>query len=211
MGGGGRVVVVVVVPVGLLGHALFVSLLVRHDVLELVELVQQQVLDPLGPLRLERLGPQVAREVGELLGEREDHELEHELEREEGIVLADADELQQRARLVEHQRHLRLLDLWLVGVELGEGELLEAVGALRREELARGEVGVAHEAASDDRPLCPRRAREGGGGRRELGHVAHAHAPHLGPVLDLARGEALQQHGHVVAGDVMAHEHVRID
>ena len=39
--------------------------------LVLVELVEQQVLDPLGALALQRLGPEVARQAGELLRQRQ--------------------------------------------------------------------------------------------------------------------------------------------
>ena len=55
-----------------------------------MELVQQQILDTLGTLALQRFGPQVAREVGELLRERQHHHLEHELQRKEGVVLGAA-------------------------------------------------------------------------------------------------------------------------
>ena len=61
----------------------------------LVELMEEEILDSLRTLALERLGPQVAREVGELLGEGQHHDLEHELEREKGVVLAAAHQLQQ--------------------------------------------------------------------------------------------------------------------
>ena len=77
--------------------------------------------------------------------------------------------------------------------------------------LLRREEGIAHEAAGDDRPLGESVAAEGGGAAVELGHRAHAHAAHLGPVLDPARLDALQQHAHVVCGDVVPDEHVGVE
>ena len=53
-----------------LGGAHGVRLLVGREVLQAVELVQQQVLDPLRALALQRLGPEIPREAGQLLGER---------------------------------------------------------------------------------------------------------------------------------------------
>ena len=44
----------------------------------------------------------------------------------------------------------------------------------------------------------------------ELGHRLESHAAELGPVRDLARGEALEQHRHVVRDDVVPDEHVRV-
>ena len=54
-------------------------------------------------------------------------------------------------------------------------------------QLLRREEGIAHEPAGDDGPLGEGVAAEGGGPAVELGHLAHAHAAHLGPELDLAR------------------------
>ena len=64
------------------------------------------------------------------LDEASRNELEHELEREEGIVLATAHELQQLRGLVKHERDRRLVDLGLVRVELCHCKLFEAIRTL---------------------------------------------------------------------------------
>ena len=84
-------------------------------------------------------------QVGELLGERQHHDLEHELQREEGVVLGAAHQMEDGGRLVEHAQHLRLVDLGLVAVgQLDARELLERVRALRRQQLLGRKVRVAH-------------------------------------------------------------------
>ena len=64
---------------------------IRRDVLETVKFVQQQILDPFRAVALERAGPEVARDVRQLLGERDDLQLEH-------------DPLNQM-RVVDHNQH----------------------------------------------------------------------------------------------------------
>lgn len=137
---------------------------------------------------------------------------EHELEREEGVVLDAADELEERPRLVERARDGGLLELGLVGAQLRARELLEGVGALRGQQLARRDEGVAHQPAGHDGPLRPVAApAERSARRREARHVAHAHPANLGPVRHLEGGEAREQDRDVVAGDVVPHEHVRVE
>lgn len=59
-----------------------------REILERVKFVEQQVFVAFGPLRLQGARPQVAAQFGELLGQGENHQLEHEVERQPRIVLA---------------------------------------------------------------------------------------------------------------------------
>mmetsp|Transcript_10822 Transcript_10822/g.34801 ORF Transcript_10822/g.34801 Transcript_10822/m.34801 type:complete len:209 (-) Transcript_10822:1929-2555(-) len=174
--------------------------------------MQQQVLDALGALALERVGPEVAGQRGELLGEGQDLQLEHELEREEGVVLDVAHQLEQGGGLVVCRVDLRRLHLWLVCAQLRARQLLEGVGALGGEELSRGGEGVAHESPTHDGPLGPvAAAAKGGAAAAQPWHVADAHAAELAPMLDLESLQALEENGNVVAGDVVADDDVGID
>eukprot|EP00965_Chrysotila_dentata_P256030 6212411-Pleurochrysis_carterae.AAC.4 len=59
-------------------------------------------------------------------------------------------QIEDARRLVKHGGHRADVDLGLARVELRACELLEAVRALRAQQLARREERVAHEAASDN-------------------------------------------------------------
>mmetsp|Transcript_28918 Transcript_28918/g.83043 ORF Transcript_28918/g.83043 Transcript_28918/m.83043 type:complete len:977 (+) Transcript_28918:971-3901(+) len=129
----------------LLHHALFV----RQHKLALVELVAQQRLVALRTPVLQRLVPDVARQVRELLGERQNLQGVRQSGDREGRVKGVLGEaLQGRRGLVERRQALGLYLLQVADAELLLGEVRQVVGADLREQILGLEHDVADQAAS---------------------------------------------------------------
>ena len=84
-----------------------------------VELVQQQVFDPLSSGVTERLAPQVTGNVGELLRQRHDFHFEHQAQAQRGVVFSAANEVHERGRRSVVSRNLRALHFNATQPELG--------------------------------------------------------------------------------------------
>ena len=175
-----------------------------------MELVQEEVLDALRAGVLQRLGPEVTRDVGELPREREHREVEHESERQPRVRLGGFGEAHQRRRVGKLARDVSRGNLHAVPPELVLRERREGVGNLF-DEIASREVRVCEESTREDESApMPSAAAARVSAAAEVGEPGALEPAHAGPVRDLVRLEPVEQNVEVEAGDVVTHQHVRV-
>eukprot|EP00968_Pinguiococcus_pyrenoidosus_P004281 scaffold286_cov247-Pinguiococcus_pyrenoidosus.AAC.4 len=109
-----------------------------HNVLEVVELVQQQELDPLGALAPQRAAPEIPAEVRELHRQRHDLQLQHELLGQERLERRVIRELDNRLAGPVAAGHVVWRQLCKVLIELRLGQVGEGVHRLPEHLLGAG-------------------------------------------------------------------------
>ncbi|KAI3483166.1 hypothetical protein L1887_53946 [Cichorium endivia] len=163
--------------------------LVRADVLLPVEVVQQNVLVALGTAAVERLVPAVARQVGELLGERQDLHLGRNRHLEERVHLAVAHVRQQplgrRRERVEERRGLFGVDVLALDLEMRGTHLGQRPGGRGDHRLAVVRGQITHESAGKNLEVHA---------LLELGPLGTAEAADARPVVRTQILHAVQQH-----------------
>mmetsp|Transcript_39120 Transcript_39120/g.91113 ORF Transcript_39120/g.91113 Transcript_39120/m.91113 type:complete len:538 (+) Transcript_39120:844-2457(+) len=121
-----------------------------HDVLEGMKFVEQEEFVPFGPVgSLDRAGPSVAGDVGELFGQRQHLQFVHEFVDQLGVPQGVQGELHHRLSFVVPQRHFLRLYFLPSFLELGPRETGETVGSLLPE-LLRRQVGIAENPSPHD-------------------------------------------------------------
>ena len=184
--------------------------LVREEVLAGVELVEQEVLDAPRAGVLQGLGPEVARDVGQLAGERQHREVEEQPHGQPRVVLRRLGQAQQVRRGAElarnvRRRHLVTRHLQLVLCQRGEGvrNLLD--------EIARREVGVRQQATRHARQRPNARAASVVlPAPAEVREPRALQATDFRPVRHLVRLQAVQEDVEVETGDVVPDDDVRV-
>mmetsp|Transcript_26209 Transcript_26209/g.73281 ORF Transcript_26209/g.73281 Transcript_26209/m.73281 type:complete len:496 (-) Transcript_26209:579-2066(-) len=181
--------------------------LVGHDELALVELVQQQVLNPLGTPAEKHAAPEEPREVRDLPRQGHRVQVEEQPQGQPRVSLGRPDQADEGRGALEARLDVRNPPIRaLAQLRLCQGG--ERVVDFA-EQLPRRDVCVAHEP-----PSHGRHGPEGDaavGPARQPGHGGTLEAPDAAPVRDLEALEAVQEHVEVEPGDVVAHEHVRVE
>jgi hypothetical protein len=127
-----------------------------------VELVQQQHLNALSAVPLQRARPQESRELGELQSKRDGAEIHREAQREPCIRLSMLHELQERAALRAHLPHLRGADAVRAGCAARTVRCAARRGGCCAARTARfqvqGRQHLQHVASEQARPTCRNQA-----------------------------------------------------
>mmetsp|Transcript_63958 Transcript_63958/g.178946 ORF Transcript_63958/g.178946 Transcript_63958/m.178946 type:complete len:921 (+) Transcript_63958:439-3201(+) len=210
-GGGRRLLGVVEACNRLRLSASLPHLAVGKHKLPLVELMAQEHLVALRSLVLQRRVPTVAREVGELLRQRQDLQRVRDARHAERLVEGDLGEVAEGScRLVALGQRLRLHRLQALEAQVLAREGHEVVRPELRQQVLGLELDVADEAPRREAGAHP---EAGAAAALEVRHAVlrPAQAAHLLPTLDVLAVQARRQHIQVEAVSAVRGDDVGVE
>mmetsp|Transcript_3169 Transcript_3169/g.9575 ORF Transcript_3169/g.9575 Transcript_3169/m.9575 type:complete len:509 (+) Transcript_3169:1842-3368(+) len=176
-----------------------------------MKLVKEEVLNPLGPPSPQHLGPLEATQVGQLSGQRQHREVEHEPEREPGVLLREGYQLEEVLGRVEDGAHVK----GGAHFDLGLPEELPRQGFQRVVRLPHKfpcrKVCVTHQPSRGDGGAHEGVSKAGGLLLvRTIRHLASLHPSKPAPVGDLEVDHSPVHDVQVEGQDVVADEDVGV-